>query len=83
MVQTVADLLVDPQLEHRGHFRRLAHPVLGELRYEHSAVRLAESPPRLERPAPRLGEHNHDVLVGLLGLDPADVERLVTAGVVA
>jgi benzylsuccinate CoA-transferase BbsF subunit len=83
VVQTVEDLLSDPQLLHRGHFRRLVHPVLGELAYEHSGVRLCAHPPRLERPGPRLGEHNDDVLQGILGLDPAEVRRLVAAGVVA
>jgi crotonobetainyl-CoA:carnitine CoA-transferase CaiB-like acyl-CoA transferase len=83
VVQTVEDLLCDPQLLHRGHFRRLVHPVLGELAYEHSGFRLSASPPRLERPGPRLGEHNNDVLQGILGLDPDEVRRLVAAGVVA
>ena len=83
VVQTVEDLLSDPQLLHRGHFRRLVHPVLGELAYEHSGFRLSASPPRLERPGPRLGEHNDDVLQGILGLDPDEVRRLVAAGVVA
>jgi crotonobetainyl-CoA:carnitine CoA-transferase CaiB-like acyl-CoA transferase len=83
VVQTVEDLLSDPQLLHRGHFRRLVHPVLGELAYEHSGFRLSASPPRLDRPGPRLGEHNADVLEGILGLDPDEVQRLAAAGVVA
>ena len=83
VVQTVEDLLSDPQLLHRGHFRRLVHPVLGELAYEHSGFRLSASPPHLERPGPRLGEHNGDVLEGILGLDPDEVQRLAAAGVLA
>jgi benzylsuccinate CoA-transferase BbsF subunit len=83
VVQTVEDLLSDPQLRHRGHFRRLVHSVLGELAYEHSGFRLSASPPRLERPGPRLGEHNDDVLQGILGLDPDEVQSLAAAGVLA
>jgi crotonobetainyl-CoA:carnitine CoA-transferase CaiB-like acyl-CoA transferase len=83
VVQTVEDLLSDPQLRHRGHFRRLVHSVLGELGYEHSGFRLSASSPRLERPGPRLGEHNDDVLQGILGLDPDEVQRLAAAGVLA
>jgi crotonobetainyl-CoA:carnitine CoA-transferase CaiB-like acyl-CoA transferase len=83
VVQTLGDLLSDPQLAHRGHFRRLVHPVLGELAYEHSGFRLSSSPPHLERPGPLLGEHNEAVLQGVLGLDDEELRRLVASGAVA
>ena len=81
VVQDLEDLNRDPQLAHRGHFRTLPHAGLGEVRCEHYAIRLAESPPELRSPGPNLGEHNAEVLGGILGLSEAEIERLAGAGV--
>ena len=83
VVQDFEDLLRDPQLVARGHFRRLRHAHLGELDFELSGLRLESHPPRLERPGPNLGEHDAEVLGGILGLERAEIERLVRDGVVA
>jgi crotonobetainyl-CoA:carnitine CoA-transferase CaiB-like acyl-CoA transferase len=83
VVQTFDDLLRDPQLAARGHFRKLRHAHLGELDFEHSGLRLADHPPRLEAPGPNLGEHDAEVLGGILGLGAEEIERLVREGVVA
>jgi crotonobetainyl-CoA:carnitine CoA-transferase CaiB-like acyl-CoA transferase len=80
-VQNEADLLGDPQLAHRDHFVTLHHRHLGALRFERTGLRLEGSPPRLDRPAPDLGEHTEPVLGELLGLRPNEVRRLVEAGV--
>ena len=76
-VQTYDDLLSDSQLAHRGHFETLRHPHLGEMQFEHYAIRLTEQPSRLEVPGPDLGEQTEAVLCDLLGFDRAEVERLV------
>jgi benzylsuccinate CoA-transferase BbsF subunit len=81
VAQDVEDLNRDPQLEHRGHFRTLHHARLGDLRFENYAIRLAESPPELASPGPNLGEHNAEVLGGILGLSDAEIARLAEAGV--
>jgi benzylsuccinate CoA-transferase BbsF subunit len=82
-VQDMGDLLCDPQLAHRGHFRSLRHVHLGELAFEHYGLRLSDAPPRLETPGPNLGEHNEEVLRDLLGLSDEEIERLGRAGVLA
>ena len=33
-------------------------------------------------PAPTLGQHNHEVLSSILGLDEAEIERLENQGVI-
>jgi benzylsuccinate CoA-transferase BbsF subunit len=81
-VQDLGEVLDDPQLAHRGHFATVPHPVLGALRCERSGLRLGASPGRLERAGPLLGEHNQLVLRDVLGLSPAEIERLVAEGVV-
>ncbi len=44
--------------------------------------RLSETPARIPRPAPEVGEHNAEVYGELLGLSDADLERLKAEGVV-
>ena len=82
-VQDFADLLDDPQLAHREHFVPLHHVHLGELLFERSGLRLSASPGGFERPGPNLGEHNRQVLGGLLRLSEAEIQDLVAREVVA
>ena len=77
VVQRFDELLEDPQLAHRGHFRVLAHEHLGELPFENYGIRLAESAPAIETPGPNLGEHTEAVLSGMLGYAPDEIARMV------
>jgi crotonobetainyl-CoA:carnitine CoA-transferase CaiB-like acyl-CoA transferase len=81
VVQGCTELLEDPQLATREHFVALEHEPLGELLFERSGFRLSETPGRLDRPGPRLGEHEHAVLGGILGLERAEIERLIEQGI--
>jgi benzylsuccinate CoA-transferase BbsE subunit len=65
----------------RGWFQKVARG--GEaLRYPGPPYRLAETPAGIERPAPRLGEHNVEVYCGELGLSLENLQALTAAGVV-
>ena len=46
-----------PQLASRDFFVELRHPVAGPLRYPGAPWKFSATPWRVERPAPRLGEH--------------------------
>ena len=66
-----------PQLDHRGFFEELVHPVFGAARHSTMAARFSGGPDRiLSGPAPLLGEHNHEVLaeIGFTGQDIAELE---------
>jgi benzylsuccinate CoA-transferase BbsF subunit len=82
-VQDFSALLRDPQLAHRRHFVSLDHAVLGPLAYERSGFRLSESPGGFDDSGPLLGEDDDVVLGEILGLDAAEIERLVALGVIA
>ncbi len=71
----------DPQLEHRAHFRPVEHAVLGRHPVETHAMRFSAMEPRIEVPAPRLGEHTEHVLRALLGIEAGEFARLRDAGV--
>ena len=68
-VSTPADLLKNPQLQHRGFFVEMTHAMRAEPFLAPGApYRLDRTPWRISRPAPRLGEHNAEILAPL-GLD--------------
>ncbi|MFN8638476.1 MAG: CoA transferase [Dehalococcoidia bacterium] len=58
---TPADLFGVEQLEHRGFFERIEHPVAGSARYPTVAAKFTDGLWSLGR-APLLGEHNTEVL---------------------
>jgi len=62
-VTTPEQLLANEQLQERGFFVALEHPHEGRtFTYGGAPARFSASPWRLRRSAPRLGEHNEEVL---------------------
>lgn len=82
-VSTVADILASPQLEYRDYFAPVSDPALPQpVRMPGAFARLTQTPLLPPGRAPRTGEHNHEVLVGELGLSDAEYASLVSEGVV-
>lgn len=81
-INTPADILGSAQLAHREYFVRVPHPHCGEpLVMPGAPYRLSRTPWRIARPAPRLGEHNDEVL-GAAGVGGSQLEQLMGAGVI-
>lgn len=59
-VSTTLDLVNDPQLIARGYLKPIDHPQLGPLPFPQGAI--ASMHGRSMKPAPKLGEHNEEVL---------------------
>jgi crotonobetainyl-CoA:carnitine CoA-transferase CaiB-like acyl-CoA transferase len=57
------------------------HPTLGRLKVVNSGLNFSRTPADIYGLPPFLGEHNHDVLSGLLGLADADIEKLTQSGI--
>ena len=77
------DLRDNPQLTARRFFEALDHPVVATLDLPALPIRLAAAGHTwLSRPAPTLGQHNVEILTGLLGQDGDDLDRLREAKVV-
>jgi len=82
-VATPRDLLDHPQLQAREFFVPLPHPELGDtLCYPGAPYQLSETPWRLRRRAPLIGEHNDEVYGGELGLSRAELAVLMAAGAI-
>lgn len=71
-----------PQFVARGHFEDAPHPVVGSLPIAGMPFRMSGRDRWIEQPAPTMGQHNVEVLGGMLGLDDAEVDRLTEAGVI-
>jgi crotonobetainyl-CoA:carnitine CoA-transferase CaiB-like acyl-CoA transferase len=71
------------QLQSRRFLETVRHPVAGPQIHYGYPVRFGAGPERLHRsPAPTLGQHNYDVLVDLLGVDPGDYAQLLSTDVI-
>jgi crotonobetainyl-CoA:carnitine CoA-transferase CaiB-like acyl-CoA transferase len=80
-VLTRDQVMRHPQVEASGILMESEHPAVGRIRQTRPAARFSETPPQLRFGAPRLGEHNAQVL-GELGLSPRDIAALQSRGVV-
>jgi len=81
-IPSVAELLEWEQLKSRDYFETIEDPVLGTLRIPGALLRLSSHRPAPSRPAPRLGEHNREILCGRLGLKEKDLADLKEAGTI-
>jgi crotonobetainyl-CoA:carnitine CoA-transferase CaiB-like acyl-CoA transferase len=72
-----------PQLKARRFLEVVSHPVAGDQIHYGYPVRFGAGPARFHRrPAPTLGQHNHEVLVELLGVGPEEYARLLSTDVI-
>ncbi len=76
------ETLVDPHLAARGFWDVVNHPEAGTYTQVSTPWRLSKSPRRPTTPSPSLGEHNHDVLGGLLGLSGQEIAALEAQGII-
>jgi succinyl-CoA---D-citramalate CoA-transferase len=76
------EMLADPHFAAREAIIRLAHPEFGRLAMQNVAPRLSATPGRVHHAGPALGEHNREILGGLLGIDEPGRAKLTAAGIV-
>ena len=74
-VNTYAQLFADPQVRHLGMVTHAEDAELGSVPHVRTPVRLSRSRVAVRAAAPKLGAHTDEVL-GALGYDPAELERL-------
>jgi formyl-CoA transferase len=76
------DMLADPHFQARESIITVMHKQLGALAMQNVAPRLSGTPGGVHHTGPELGEHNEDILKGILGLDDAAIARLATEKVI-
>lgn len=70
------ELLDDPQLQARGMHRTLVRRFVDEFPCPRFPIHFSDGICEQRTPAPTLGQHNDEVLTGLLGLTPEELEKL-------
>ncbi|HWO93470.1 MAG TPA: CoA transferase, partial [Dehalococcoidia bacterium] len=78
-----AEMFDDSHMSARGQFEWVRHPELGDSPHTRVAWKLRGTPSPVTVPAPCFGQHNDEVLRGLLGMSEPEIARLSEAGVIA
>lgn len=75
-------VLDDPNLQRRGFWVYLPHPRMRRHKQFRSTWRFIEANPQLRRHAPLFGEHNEEILGGVLGLSAEELAELHEARII-
>jgi crotonobetainyl-CoA:carnitine CoA-transferase CaiB-like acyl-CoA transferase len=75
------EVFEDPQVRHVGMVAEVEQPGSGKVKMLTFPGRASATPPRIDRPAPFLGQHTAEVLEEL-GLSREEIDRLAAAGVI-
>lgn len=76
------DLLQDPQLHARGFIQEIDRAFIGRHPQPSLPFREGATPLAIRSAPPTLGEHNREILSGLLGLPDAEIEQLARDGII-
>lgn len=65
------------------YYEEVGHPLMGPASYQTYPMRFSRvRPPLIPRPAPLVGQHNHEILGEVIGMTPEEIEELEQLGVV-
>ncbi len=82
-VNSAKDILESRQLNARNFFVELEHPAVGKVeKFPSSCYRFSKTPWNIERPAPRLGEHNEFIYGERLGYTREDLVKFKEAEII-
>jgi crotonobetainyl-CoA:carnitine CoA-transferase CaiB-like acyl-CoA transferase len=82
-VATIDDVLQNPQFIAREYWQNIEHPEVGvTLRYPGPFARFSAKPIQFKRRPPAVGEHNHEILVGELGVSETEFRNLERRGII-
>jgi crotonobetainyl-CoA:carnitine CoA-transferase CaiB-like acyl-CoA transferase len=76
------NLTQHPHLAARGYLEQVPNDVVGTHGVPGLPLRMSGVDRWIRKGAPLVGEHNAEVLGGVLGLSDADLDRLAAAGII-
>ena len=81
-VNTMDEVVNDEHLAAREFFVEVEQPQIGKVKYPSAPYKLSETPWRVERPAPLLGQHNEETYCKRLGYTRKDLAQMRGAGII-
>ena len=78
-VNTIADIFEDQHYRARDMLLRIPHPSLGQVTMAGVVPKMSRAPGKIVKAGPGIGEDTRDVLSNDLGLDMAEIDRLIGA----
>jgi len=82
-INTVADVVKDANINHRGMITEVEQPEIGKVRIANTPLRFSLAPKEAKpKPAPLLGQHTAEILSQLLGYTEEEIQHLRKQGVI-
>ncbi len=81
-INTIDQVFANEQVQARNMVVEVEHTLAGKMPVVNNPVKMSETPIKLDRPPPLLGEHTQQVLTDVLGLSAEQQEKLRSLGVV-
>ncbi|MCK4800435.1 MAG: CoA transferase [Anaerolineales bacterium] len=81
-INTIPEVFDHPQVQARDLILDSEHPSAGSIQLTGFPYKLSRTPTELQHPPPILGEHNLEILVGLLEYSPQEAAKFQEDGVI-
>jgi len=81
-INTVPEVFQHPQREERGLVQEVQHSSAGSIPLTGFPYKLSRTPAEIHHSPPRLGEHNQEILVEVLGYTRKEVEKFQEEGII-
>lgn len=81
-VNSVSEMVQDPQVAHRGMIATIDHPTAGEVPVQGLNIHFSDTPESIRLAPPLLGQHNEEIYASWLGLTSQQIAELSSKGVI-
>jgi formyl-CoA transferase len=81
-INNMKEVFENPQVQHKGLRKEIAHPLGVTVPSIASPMRFSETPVQYEVPPPMLGQHTREVLSAMLALSDDQLDALARTGVI-
>lgn len=81
-INTIDKVVNHPQIEAREMIAKVVHEITGTVQVPGVPIKMSDTPGKVEKPAPSLGEHTDKVLMNELNIPLDEIEELRQEGVI-